>query len=144
MAWSDVWNSTERQEAAKPPLRAFYRMWYRPPIVSAISITNSGLSPDYDKEVDYLIRMRNTDGKTMTCRRTLAPQATDYGTIDTFFPDIEDFLGDNPAAMAVVESTADLAIVQFTHHRKSGVCSVEHFMAIYTPHQGEFYLPCGS
>lgn len=144
MAWSDEWNSPERQKRAAPVLRAFYRMWFKGPIVSSISITNSGLSVDYDKHVQYTIRLRNTDGETLRYKGTLAPQATDFGTIDTFFPGIEAFLGGSPAAMAVVESTSDLAIVQFTHHKESDVFSAEHFMALRTYHDGGFCLPCGS
>ncbi len=144
MAWSDEWNSTERQEGAAPVLRAFYRMWFKRPIVSSLSITNSGLSPDYDKHVEYTIRLRNTAGDTLTYQGKLAPQATDFGTIDTFFPGIEDFLDGAPAAMAVVESTSDLAIVQFSNHQESGVFSAEHFMALNTYHDGDFHLPCGS
>ncbi len=144
MAWSDEWNSPERQERADRVLRAFYRMWFKGPIVSSISITNSGLSADYDKHVQYTIRLRNTDGETLRYKGTLGPQATDFGTIDTFFPDIEAFLGGSPAAMAVVESTSDLAIVQFTHHKASDVFSAEHFMALRTYHDGGYCLPCGS
>ncbi len=132
------------QEGAAPVLRAFYRMWFKRPIVSSISITNSGLSVDYDKHVEYTIHLRNTDGGTLSYKGKLAPQATDFGTIDTFFPDIEAFLGGSPAAMAVVESTSDLAIVQFTHHQASDVFSAEHFMALRTYHDGGFCLPCGS
>ena len=105
---------------------------------------NSGLLADYDKHVDYTIRLRNTDGETLTYRGTLGPQATDFGAIDTFFPEIEAFLGGAPAAMAVVESTSDLAIVQFSNHQESGVFSAEHFMALNTYHDGDFHLPCGS
>ena len=57
---------------------------------------------------------------------------------------MEDFLGDSGVGIAVVESKADLAIVQFTHHARSGVYSTEHFMALMTLQDGQWHQPCGA
>ena len=42
-------------------------------------------------------------------------------------PVFKEPLARGSAGVAIVESRYDLAIVQFSHHRKSGVCSAEHF-----------------
>lgn len=165
MAWSDIWNERAtvrrlRDELARFfPMDAFYgenylgpaelvyrchyRVWYRPPISSYISITNCGISEDYRETVDYVIRLFNSRGEVTTCQGRLAPQATDFRSIDRYFPGVESFLGTMGVGLAVVESRADLAVMHLSHHRTSSVFSAEHFLASMNYHQGKQYRSCG-
>ncbi len=63
---------------------------------------------------------------------------------ETFFPEIDPFLGSTGVGIVVVESKLDLALVQFTRHEASGVYSAEHFMALFTKQDGQWHGPCGS
>ncbi len=69
---------------------------------------------------------------------------TEFGPIDKWFPDAGEFLADAAAAVVVVESIHDLAIVQFSRHERSKVCSAEHFMSLCTVHDGRPVYPCGT
>jgi hypothetical protein len=166
MAWSDVWNGRHKMRELKDTLGSFlplnrlfpeqyindgavtyhchYRLWFRPPIVSHIAITNCGIEPDYGKHVPYVLKLHNRAGETLDYRGELAPQATDWGRIDKFFPGVDDFAGSDAIVMATVDSPADLAVMHLTEHERSGVFSAEHFMASGTYHEGQYYRFCGS
>src|SRR5579864_4114031 len=79
MAWSDVWNGRGKLRELKrklgplglldkifskhytaPPgatYRCHYRIWFKPPIVSHISITNCGIDPNYSQQATYVLRL---------------------------------------------------------------------------------------
>ncbi len=144
MAWSDEWNSAERLAKAGVPLAAYYRVWFRPPLVTHLSISNCGLSHDYDRTAPFRVLLKNTLGDTLTYEGSVAPHGTVLAPVDSLFTDLDAFLGATGVGIAVVESALDLAIVQFTHHAGSGVYSAEHFMALSRLHDGEWHTACGS
>ena len=166
MAWSDIWNARDRWNAfldqmstfegfvenfgerypveARLINRCFYRVWYLPAIISYISVTNSGVTPDYDRTADYRLLLENGRGEALIYHGAIAPQASDFVPIDQFFPDVADFLGEQQFAMAVIESEADLAVMHLSHNKNSGVYSAEHFMASASYHEGLTYNPCGA
>jgi len=80
----------------------------------------------------------------MDYRGELAPQATDWGRIDRFFPGVSDFIGTDAIVMATIDSPADLAVMHLTEHQRSGVFSAEHFLASGTYHNGVYYKYCGA
>ncbi len=166
MAWSDIWNARDRWNAFldqmavfkgfadnlgnRYPLeahlinRCFYRVWVQPPIISYISVTNCGVTPGYDRTVGYRLRLENGRGGALIYEGELQPQGTDFAPVDQFFPQLTDVLGEQPVAMAVIESEADLAVMHLSYHQKSGVYSAEHFMASTSYHEGKYYSPCGA
>jgi hypothetical protein len=145
MAWSDVWNWQERVRFA-PVINyvAYYRVWCKPPLISYVSLTNCGIDADYDQSVDYRLRLENGRGEYLVCTGSIPAQGTVYQSIHELFPSIADFLGDQPVALVVVETTADLASMHLTWHQYSGVYAAEHFLPTYTLHEGNLYSPCGS
>jgi hypothetical protein len=165
MAWSDIWNGQEQLKKLSESMpaqfqeaflgdnvlapegviyRSYYRMWYKPPLISYLSITNCGVVPGYDKTVEYLLRLENGAGETLLHEGRVGPQATDYGPIDLFFPTITEFLAGQPVCSILVESESDLAIMHLTHHQVSGAYSAEHFMDAGSRLGGIYYASCGS
>ena len=167
MAWSDIWNARPRVRRLRDELAGFfdmnamygeqylggpgisyrchYRMWYRPPIRSFISITNCAIDEDYAETISYTIRLFNSHGDSPLCYHgTLAPHATDFGPIDQFFPSAKEFLAPEGLGVASVESTADLAVMHFSEHQSSGVFSAEHFLASVNYQDGKYYTSCGA
>ncbi|MBT8484122.1 MAG: hypothetical protein KJO43_00995 [Phycisphaerae bacterium] len=144
MAWADEWNSRERLERAPVTLAAYYRVLCDDRFRSYLAITNSGLALDYDRTADYTIRLCNVAGDELVATGRVGPQATVFAPIDELFPDVRAFLGEAPAAVVVVESTLDLALMHFTRHQRSGVWAAEHFMSISTKVDDAWEFPCGS
>jgi len=166
MAWSDIWNGREelRELNGKigalgllkkifPPhysapsgatYRCHYRVWFAPPIVSHIFITNCGIKPNYEKRAPYLLKLHNSRGEFLVHHGNLAPQATDLGRIDEFFSGVSEFAGPDTILMATIESPADLAVMHLTEHQRSGVFSAEHFMGSGSFHEGKYDWICGS
>lgn len=144
MFWSDLWNCSDRRLLPRITYRGFYRVWFRPPIVSHISITNCGVSPDYDRAVAYRLRLENGEGETLVHEGRLPPHGTAFGSVDAFFPAVREFLGSQAVGLAVVESQSDLAIMHLSYHQASDVWSAEHFLSTPTYHAGKYYSKCGS
>ena len=166
MAWSDIWNgrSSIRRLSDKlagffplnnfygdnylaPPdflYRCHYRVWFRPPILSVVSVTNCGIGEDYKATVNYLIYLFNLRGNVITYDGSLAPHATDVRPIEGYFPTAESFLGPTGIGIAVVESNADLAVMHLSHNQTSGVFSAEHFLASVNNHEGKQFTCCGA
>jgi len=88
--------------------------------------------------------LTNTEGQTLRWEGTLEPHATMFAPIEKFFPDVAAFLGAGGAGTAIVESRFDLAILQFSRHRRSGVYSAEHAMSLASHHEGTVIMPCGA
>lgn len=145
MAWSDVWNWQERVRFA-PVINyvAYYRVWWRSPFISYVSLTNCGIDAEYDRSIDYRLRLENGRGEYLVYAGSIPPQGTVYQSIHELFPTIADFLGDQPVGLVVVETTADIASMHLTWHQHSGVYAAEHFLSTYTLHEGNLYVPCGS
>jgi|TARA_B100000809_G_scaffold232768_1_gene248967 hypothetical protein len=73
-----------------------------------------------------------------------APHATRFASVYELFPDAAEVLGELGVGWLVVESFADLALVQFTHHDRSGVWSTEHFIAVEYMYEGRITSAAGS
>jgi hypothetical protein len=145
MAWSDTWNWQDRARLkASIVYQSYYRVWWKFPLVTEISVTNCGIDADYQQSIHYIMRLENGRGESLLYEGTLAAQATDYYPIDFFFPQVEQFLGEQKVGLVVIESQADLAIVQLTKHYVSGVYAVEHFLPAPTVVHEKKYYPCGS
>jgi hypothetical protein len=145
MAWSDVWNWHERSRSSPPiDYLAYYRVWWKFPFTSYISLTNCGIDADYDRTATYRIRLENGRGDYLVCEGTIPPQGTLYKATHELFPAIAEFLGDQPVGLVVLETPADLASMHLTHHQGSGVYAAEHFLPVYIRHDGDLYSPCGS
>jgi len=165
MAWSDVWNGRHKlrelnekvgqilpldqifddySSEAGVTYHCHYRMWCKPPIVSHLAITNCGIEADYSKRASYLLKLLNRRGESLEYHGDLAPQATDWGRIDKFFPRASEFAGSDAIVMATIDSPADLAVMHLTEHERSGVYSAEHFMASGSYHEGRYHWICGS
>ena len=148
MAWSDEWNSRmklfqrSRNESAVP-LRSYYRVWARDGFSTIVSITNPGHG-DYREFADYTIRLRNTAGQTRAVSGTLAPRATRQVRLTTLFDDAVAWLAPTGIGIVEIESTFDLANVQFVHNARSGVWAAEHFMAAQTRVGRDTYQPAGA
>jgi hypothetical protein len=119
-------------------------MWFKPPIVSHLAITNCGIEADYSKHASYVLKLYNRRGAFLEYHGDLAPQATDWGRIDRFFPRASEFAGADAILMATIDSPADLAVMHLTEHERSGVYSAEHFMASGSYHEGQYHWICGS
>jgi hypothetical protein len=165
MAWSDVWNGrhklgelNEKVGKVLPVDKLFsssdvgdvdvtyhchYRMWFKPPLVFHLAITNCGIETDYSKRAAYTLKLHNRRGETLQVEGDLALQATDYGRVAKFFPAVSEFPGQDAIFMATIDSPADLAVMQLTEHERSGVYSAEHFMASGSYHDGKYYWICG-
>jgi hypothetical protein len=145
MAWSDAWNWQEVSRC-RPNINylAYYRVWWRPPFMSYVSLTNCSIDQDYQQTAIYRLRLEKGNGHYLACEGTIPPQGTMYKSISEIFPTIAEFLGDQPVGLVVVETTADLASMHLTRHQKSGVCAAEHFLPLPTHCNGEIYHPCGS
>ena len=93
-----------------------------------------------------LFRERPTKASQEALRHegTIPPHGTSFISLEAVWPQISEFIGSVPVGVAVIESRADLAIVQISRHQRSGVCAVEHFMAVPTFHHGKRYLPAGA
>jgi hypothetical protein len=145
MAWSDTWNWQERSRFGLIlKYVAYYRVWWKSPFISYISLTNCGIDFDYDLTATYRLRLENGNGDFLVYEGTIPPQGTMYKSTRELFPTIAEFLGEQPVALMVVETTADLASMHLTCHQTSGVYAAEHFLPTYTLHNGELYSPCGS
>ena len=147
MVWSDCWNSQERQiRMAKTGVvyRGYFRVWYRGPIQSFLSITNSGIGESYDRVATFRLSLKNQQGEKLTYEGELPPQGTFFRSVESIFPGIEKFLGSSSVALVLAESKYDLAKVQITCHKKSGVYSAEHFMPAVSHYNGKPYYPAGS
>jgi hypothetical protein len=166
MAWSDIWNARDRitqlqaKLASVFPLDLFYganlevdpavalkchqRVWCNGPIESYLAITNCGAAEDYKESVEYRVVLRNLAGESRECSGRLAPQATAFGPVESFFPGAEAFVGPEGVALASVESRADLAVMNLNRHKQSGAYSAEHFMADQVYKDGKYYMFCGS
>ncbi len=144
MAWSDSWNWSVRQRLHPLTYRAYYRVWCKTPFLSSVAITNCGIALNYDQTVSYRMRLENGSGDFLTYEGKLAPQATDFGPVQRFFPDATEFLNGQSMALVIVESRADLAIMHLSRHERSGVYAAEHFLPAPTRHAGKLHYPCGS
>ena len=166
MAWSDVWNGREKLRElveeigplglldkifsaryTAPPgalYHCHYRIWFKPPIVSHIAITNCGIDANYSQQAPYVLKLRNSRGEFLEHHGNLAPQATDYGRVDQFFHGVAAFAGEDAILMATIESPSDLAVMHLTEHERSGVFSAEHFMASGSYRDGKYDWICGS
>jgi hypothetical protein len=166
MAWSDVWNGRARlgelDEALGPLLplgnmydrrcigepgvtyRGHYRVWFRPPVASHIAVTNCGIEPNYAKRAPYVLKLHNRRGETIEYHGDLAPQATDWGRVDRFFPQVAGFMGSDSIVLATIDSPADLAVMHLTEHERSGVFSGEHFLTSGEYRDGLYYKYCGA
>jgi hypothetical protein len=142
MAWSDTWNWQEVSSTID--YLAYYRVWWRSPFVSYVSLTNCSINQNYQEVATYRLRLEKGDGDYLVYEGTIAPQGTMYKSISEIFPNIAEFLGDQPVGLVVVETTFDLASMHLTKHQKSGVCAAEHFLPLPTCYDGEIYRPCGS
>ncbi len=149
MAWSDTW-STPLRLLQQIPRLAGYRVWARPSFTTYISITNAGPRPhvdgtgEYEHVAEYSITLRAPDGRSSSVSGVLAPHATRFASVYELFPEAKDLLGELGVGWLVVESFEDLALVQFTHHDRSGVWSAEHFMAVTYMHKGRITSAAGS
>ena len=166
MAWSDIWNGRPAVRKVRDELAGFfdvntlygeeylggsevryrshYRVWFRPPIRSFISVTNCGIAEDYDETVTFTIRLFNSRGETLSYHGSLGPHATAFKPVGQFFPSAEEFLAPGGIGVASVESKADLAVMQFSEHQISGVFSAEHFLASANYQDGKYYTSCGA
>ena len=144
MAWADQWNSVERQAKQGVPLGAYYRVLCDDRFRSYVAITNSGVPLDYDRDASYTVRLINVAGEELTCTGTVGPNATVFEPIDRFFPDAREHMAGGTAAVVIVESPADLALMHFTRHQVSGVWSAEHFMALASFDGTSWEYACGS
>lgn len=147
MAWSDEWNSDRRQAQVKRDpvlLQSYFRVWHDEAIESFLAITNCGIPLVYDYTARYALILRKENGDCLRYEGSVEPQATEFATLEHFFPDIDTFMGEDRYAMAIVESVDDLAMVWAGRHRRSGVYSVEHFMGAYVYHKGRYHSTAGS
>ena len=145
MAWSDQWNSADRRNVKEPLVyRSYFRVWLKPPITSDIAITNCGIEEEYHSEVSFVLRVINSEGEALRHEGTIPPHGTSFISLEAAWPQISEFIGSVPVGVAVIESRADLAIVQISRHQRSGVCAIEHFMAVPTFHHGKRYSPAGA
>ncbi len=161
MAWSDTWNARERlaelaatldsplaarwiDEASLPHpgllYRNRFRVWCEDARLSTLSFTNPGTEPGYAHNADYTLLLEDGRGRSLRHQATLGPNATDFGSVEQFFPDARAFLDGQPWALAIVESTSDIASMHVTDHRPSGAISAEHFMDCGAWYQGR-HLP---
>ena len=166
MAWSDIWNGRHKLRELKekvgdivPMDRIFaphyrseasvtyhchYRIWFKPPIVSYLAVTNCGIEKEYSKRAPYVLKLHNRRGEFLEAQGDLAPQATDWGRVDKFFPGVSELAGSDGILMATIDSPADLAVMHLTEHERTGVYSAEHFMASGSYHEGRYHWICGS
>jgi hypothetical protein len=148
MAWSDQWGAPHRLLQRIPRL-AGYRAWARPPFTTYISITNAGPRPrvdgtgEYAHVAEYTVTLRAPDGGFSSTTGVLPAHATRFASVYELFPNAAELLGELGVGWLVVESFADLALVQFTHHDASGVWSAEHFMAVEYVYEGRITSAAG-
>jgi hypothetical protein len=156
MAWSDDWNSGIKHRAIRraalgesPPetgevaLRSYYRAFGRPGVTTFLSLTNTG-HPGYASPASYVIRLRSVGGVELTAAGRLGPQATALVALDDLFPSLAEFLAPAGVGVAIVESPADLAIVQFTRGSRDGCWAAEHLMVMPVVVGGQVFVPAGS
>jgi hypothetical protein len=139
MLWSDSWNAPDRLRAQRT-YRALSRVFSRGARQSTLAITNPGVGADYDREAPYVVRLRTARGEEQVHRGTLPPHGTKVATIDELFPERP---GDE-VALAIVESPFDLATIQRTEDRRSGVVAVEHLLAVRERIGAIDWMPCGA
>jgi hypothetical protein len=167
MAWSDVWNGRHKVRELKQKLgplklvenifsrryyrdeigttyHCHYRVWFKPPIMSYIAVTNCGIEQDYSKRATYVLTLHNTLGESLGYRGEIAANGTDYGRIDEFFGRAAEFAGSDGVMIATIDSPNDLAVMHLTGHERSGVYSAEHFLASGSYDDGQYDLMCGS
>lgn len=146
MAWSDEWNSRirmhRRAREGALPLRSFYRAIVRDRFSTFISVTNAGHG-GYREVAPVSIALVNRSGERQVVERDLGPYATLFENVVTLFPDAARFLAPLGVGVVEVESTFDLANVQFTRSEISGAWAAEHFMAAMTRAGERVDMPAG-
>jgi hypothetical protein len=147
MAWSDLWNSRDRQRIAQLKQRqyaGYYRILDRPGLSSYLAITNAGVGLDYAATAPYQLRLENRQGQPLIYQGSLPPQGTDFGAIADFFPTLDDFWSETGIGLVVIESQFDLACMHFSHNLASAVWSAEHFLPLPLEQQGQLVYGCGA
>ena len=98
----------------------------------------------YNENASFKLQVLNHKGEKPIHEGKIPPQGTFFTSLESLFPDIATFLGSPPVELALVESRENLAKVQLTHHKKSGVYSTEHFMPDTTYENDIPILPAGA
>ena len=147
MAWSDEWNSRiklhARAREGALPLRSFYRAWSGRGFETFVSITNAGHGA-YRETAPTTITLCNATGDRLIVARDIPPYATLFVSVSELFPGAEQFLAPLAVGVVEVESTFDLANVQFVRHTATGAWAAEHFLAVETRDGDRVAIPAGS
>lgn len=146
MTWSDEWNSrirlARRARVAEPPVfGAFSRVLADPHLETEFAVTNAGHA-GYQAVADVTAHWRGKNGERASSHFELAPFATLFCTLAQLFPGLAD--PQARAGVVLIESESDLASMAFTRCARGTTLSAEHFMALFTLHQGELLAPAGS
>lgn len=147
MTWSDEWNSLiklhKRKREGALPMLSYYRAWCGRGLSTYVSLSNAGHG-GYRETAPCVIRLVNTAGESREVARDLGPYATLFANIDDLFPGAAAFLGPGAVGMLEVESTFDLANVQFVRHDATGAWDAEHYMAAITREGERIAQPAGA
>lgn len=147
MAWSDEWNSRiklhQRKREGALPLRSYYRAICGRGFSTWVSLTNAGHG-GYRETVPCTITLCNATGMRREVTRELAPYATLFADVAELFDGAAEFLAPGGVGVIEVESTSDLANVQFVRHDATGAWAAEHYMAATTREGDRVAVPAGS
>ena len=147
MAWSDEWNSRiklhQRKRDGALPLRSYYRAICGRGFSTWVSLTNAGHG-GYRDVVPCTITLVNASGVQRDVTREIAPYATVFADVADLFPGAAEFLSPGGVGVIEVESTYDLANVQFVRHDATGAWGAEHYMAATTREGDRVAVPAGS
>ncbi len=148
MTWSDEWNSrvkiARREQLVAPPIyRSFFRVLPDSQAITEFSITNAGHS-GYDRTAEIRAIFLNAEGQRMEANFALAPYATRFTTLAQLFSEVARESWSSGAGVLLLESTSDLASIGFIAHSDGRSLAAEHFLCLYSEHDGEYLLPAGS
>ncbi len=147
MAWSDEWNSRIRLHVRRKdgalPLRSYYRALAGRGFTTYASVTNAGHA-GYAESAPYTITLIRPDGGRLETSGTLGPRETLFAGVEQLLPGAAAFLAPGGVGMLEVESTYDLANVQFVRHDATGTWGAEHYMAATTRAGDRIDVPAGS
>ena len=147
MAWSDEWNSRVklhvRKQHGQLPLRSYYRSLAGRGFTTFVSVTNAGHA-GYIESAPYSVTLINAAGVRRETSGALAPRQTLLASVEALFSGAAEFLAPGGVGMIEVESTYDLANVQFVRHDATGAWGAEHYMAATTRAGDQAVLPAGA
>jgi len=147
MAWSDEWNSKEKQfvraKSAPLAMRSYYRARVGRGFETFVSLTNAG-HDGHRAAAAVVIRLINERGDELRCDCAIGAHATLFSSLASLLPSAEDFLAPSGVGIVEVESTFDLANVQFVRHAATATWSAEHYMPLVSRDGDHVVVPAGS